>query len=163
MMDIYGFMNKYLMENNYYDLNISLKKELIESGLKKYTIDKINEQSGRIVFDVNTDVSFEELFNMLGNLISKENHFYTIRHYTHLILNIAGNLQNYSITWISDVNNPVTEPIIKFNEFGLWNELETDPNPDQVQTFNFVYDTFKNNFMVKQKDSAYILKQSNNN
>ena len=160
MMDIYGFMNRYLLDNNYNELNINLKKELIERGLKEYTISKINAFCKDGYLSIDDNMSLSDLIAILAGFIPKEQHFNTIRHYTHAILNIAGNLQGFSITWISDVNDPIEEPIAKFNENGLWYELETHNTPDQVITFNFVYDVFKNNFMNMEKGSAYQLKPS---
>lgn len=46
-----------------------------------------------------TDFDVVYLLQILASLIPQEQHFNTLSHFTHYILQIAGTLQKYSIAW----------------------------------------------------------------
>ncbi len=152
-MDIFFKMNGYVMEqNNCFDPSIEKQKELVESCLKKYTIEKLQElNSTKMISDkAAKELSLIDLFEELASIIPKEKYFDTLKFYIHYILEISGSLQGWSITWCNSSNQEELEA--SFNEEGKWNELNTPLNEDYVRTFKFVYDIFQNKFMVK--DSA---------
>ena len=93
--DIIYKMNQFIMENNPYDFDIERQKELVDTCLKKYTIEKIQLLgSNKIISeDVCKELNFIDLFDELVCMIPKEKYFDTIRFYTHYILEISGSLQ----------------------------------------------------------------------
>lgn len=161
--DIIFKMNQYVMQqSNCFDPDIEKQKELVESCLKKYTIEKLQElNSNKMISDeAAKELSMIDLFEELAGMIPKENHFDTLRFYTHYILEIAGSLQGWSITWWSNDDQEDLE--VLFNMDGKWDKLNTPLNEDYVKTFVFVYDIFQNNFMVKDSAKKITSKSENN-
>lgn len=157
--DIYIRMDNELLKEDYWDLNMDDKKELIDKALKKYIIFKINEINSNALRETNKEMSTIELFELLSSLISKEEHFDTIRHFTHYILQICSNLQGWSILWWGEEDDElVKNPLVEFDIDGKWNKLVTDNRTDLVKTFKFVYHIFKTEFMVVKKDEIKKLK-----
>lgn len=100
--DIIYKMNQYIIQqDNCFDPSIENQKELVETCLKKYTIEKLQElNSNKMISDeAAKELSMIDLFEELADVVPKENHFDTLRFYTHYILEIAGSLQGWSITW----------------------------------------------------------------
>lgn len=161
--DIIFKMNQYVMQqSNCFDPDIEKQKELVESCLKKYTIEKLQELNSNkmISDDAAKELSMIDLFEELAGMIPKEKHFDTLRFYTHYILEIAGSLQGWSITWWSNDDQEDLE--VLFNMDGKWDKLNTPLNEDYVKTFVFVYDIFQNNFMVKDSAKKITSKSENN-
>lgn len=161
--DIIFKMNQYVMQqSNCFEPDIEKQKELVESCLKKYTIEKLQElNSNKMISDeVAKELSMIDLFEELAGMIPKEKHFDTLRFYTHYILEIAGSLQGWSITWWSNDDQEDLE--VLFNMDGKWDKLNTPLNEDYVKTFVFVYDIFQNNFMVKDSAKKITSKSENN-
>lgn len=161
--DIIFKMNQYVMQqSNCFEPDIEKQKELVESCLKKYTIEKLQElNSNKMISDEDAkELSMIDLFEELAGMIPKEKHFDTLRFYTHYILEIAGSLQGWSITWWSNDDQEDLE--VLFNMDGKWDKLNTPLNEDYVKTFVFVYDIFQNNFMVKDSAKKITSKSENN-
>lgn len=161
--DIIFKMNQYVMQqSNCFEPDIEKQKELVESCLKKYTIEKLQElNSNKMISDeAAKELSMIDLFEELAGMIPKEKHFDTLRFYTHYILEIAGSLQGWSITWWNNDDQEDLE--VLFNMDGKWDKLNTPLNEDYVKTFVFVYDIFQNNFMVKDSAKKITSKSENN-
>ncbi len=161
--DIIFKMNQYVMQqSNCFEPDIEKQKELVESCLKKYTIEKLQElNSNKMISDEDAkELSMIDLFEELAGMIPKEKHFDTLRFYTHYILEIAGSLQGWSITWWNNDDQEDLE--VLFNMDGKWDKLNTPLNEDYVKTFVFVYDIFQNNFMVKDSAKKITSKSENN-
>lgn len=155
MMDIYKIVDEEIVENGYWACDVNQKKELIDEALKKYILYKIKGLTGSNALTKNYDScdNVDELFEILANLIPKNRHMDTIRHFTHYILNVASDIQGFFITWESECDKEALDPPkLIVREDGIWEKLETNPSPneDYVASFLFIYDTFKNNFMVKE-------------
>lgn len=147
--DIFYKMNKFIIDENKFDeFSIESQKKLVETCLKKYTMEKLQKLGhNKLIEDEEYKMlSLIDLFDVLSNVIPKEKHFDTLRFYIHYILEIAGFLQGWSITWLSE---ECKETEILFNIDGKWDKLKTPLDEDYVQTFKFVYDVFQNQFMVK--------------
>ena len=146
--DIFYRMNRLIMETRPKEFSIESQKELVKLCLKKYTLEKLQELGfNKMISDAESKaLDLIGLFDILVTMIPKKKHFDTIRFYIHYILEFAGSLQGWSITWYSE-NQEDTE--ILFDIDGKWTELTTPLNEDYAQTFKFVYDVFKNKFMVK--------------
>lgn len=128
------------------------QKELVDKHLKEYLKDKLSEITSSQIKDSNNEVSVEILVDELGEQIPNERHFDTIRHLTHFILNIAGEMQRWSIVWYGE-NSPeyIDNSLVKFNINGKWESLTTHNDESYVTTFKQVYGVFKEVFMSKEK------------
>ena len=146
--DIYFKVDTELIKNNYWLVDITEKKKLVNEELKKYAISKINEL--KFEGELSMDMSVEELLSILASLIPKEKHFDTIRHFTHYILEISGHLQRWSITWWGDRDDQdlINNPYVEFDVDGYWDSLITHKDTDLVKTFEFVYHVFTKEFMI---------------
>lgn len=129
------------------------KKQLVDKNIKTYLIEKINEINETETFeDTENAISVEELVTKLGELIPANSHFDTLRHLTHFILNIAGEMQNHSIVWYSESEPEfIDNPQVEFGISGKWESLITHEKYSYVQTFHQVYGVFKEVFMTKNK------------
>ena len=157
--DIYPIIDIQLMKEDYWDLDVENKKRVIDKSLKQYIIFKINEINSNALCETNKELSTIELFELLSSLIPKEEHFDTIRHFTHYILQICSNLQGWSILWWGEEDDELVEnPLVEFDIDGKWNKLVTDDRTDLVKTFKFTYHVFMNEFMVIKKDEIKRLK-----
>ncbi len=157
--DIYNKIDIQLMEEDYWNLDIEDRKRLIDKFLKQYIILKINEINFNALCETNKELSTIELFELLSSLIPKEEHFETIRHFTHYILQISSNLQGWSIIWWGEEDDELVEnPLVEFDIDGKWNKLVTDNRTDLVKTFKFAYHIFMNEFMIIKKDEIKRLK-----
>ena len=150
--DIYFIVDSNIVSQGFWDVSLAAKKKLIDNELKNYIITKIQalRNTSGLIGEGTQDYSVAELLAILAELIPKENHFDTLRHFTHYILKVAGNLQNSEIVWYSESDEELIQlPFIEFDENDLWKKLKTHEQTDCVQTFNFVYDIFNNTFMTK--------------
>ena len=160
--DIYNKIDIQLMEEDYWNLDIEDRKRLIDKFLKQYIILKINEINSNALCETNKELSTIELFELLSSLIPKEEHFDTIRHFTHYILGICDNLQGWSVMWWGEENEElIANPLVEFDINGRWDKLVTDDRTDLVKTFKFVYYVFQNEFMLI-KDKGRIMSLSAN-
>lgn len=152
LRDIYSKVGRDLFEQYFDHGTTEEKKEMVDVDLKVYLATKIaeeNPEKAKMLSD-RKDVSVEELVELLGDLIPKEEHFDTMRHLTHFMLNIAGEMQGWSITWWDEQDVEfVDNPLVQFNESGKWESLTTHRDTSYVKTFKFVYDIYKNTFMEK--------------
>lgn len=169
MRDIYSKVDSNVVKNGFWQKDIEGKKTLIQQELKRYTASKIAElDQSKSLPDTSLDqVDIVELVEMLSTMIPKEKHFDTLRHFIHYILNVASNLQGYSIIWQCE-ENPELEnnPIINFDIDGKWNSLTTfaKEDDDYVKIFIFVNDVFQNQFMTKKiKGQKTIIRHLVNN
>lgn len=152
LMDIYHRVGKNLYEHNFDQASIEDKKQLVDGSLKTYLATKIIEEdiSKAFLLSNDKDVSVEDLVTILGEIIPQEAHFDTMRHLTHFLLNIAGEMQGWSITWYEDQDHQFIEnPLLTQDESGKWDSLTTHKETSYVQTFCFVYDSYKKSFMEK--------------
>ncbi|MBE6147171.1 MAG: hypothetical protein E7168_02425 [Firmicutes bacterium] len=162
MQDIYYKVGKGLFEKGYYyETELSKKKELIDLSLKEYVIEKIMELNPSFSSLSNPDASVVELASILGNLVPVHDHFATLRHLTHYVLQVAGDLQGFSIIWFQENDEARKEnSLIDFNDFGYWDKLVTydEEEMNLVQIFTFVYTFFEQQFL--EKESIKTLKLS---
>lgn len=153
MRDIYYRVDTRIVEQGFWNEDMEGKKSLVERELKRYATSKIMEiDDNKVLSDKSLEeINLMELLEILETMIPKEEHFHTLRHFTHYIINIASTLQNYQILWLGE-DTPELEnnPVIDFDEDGLWKTLTTiaKEEDDYVKIFNFVYDVFQNKFMI---------------
>lgn len=161
MMDVYYKVDKYLIEKDFYGVSEEKQKELIEEGLKDYVIRKIRERDrakGNNLLQKKEEISLDDLVTILGELIPKEEHNDTIRHLTHYILNVAGGMQGFSITWWEEKDpDLIQNPVIQFNAAGKWDSLTTHRDTSYVQIFHFTHQTFREEFNKKDKENKSLI------
>jgi len=157
--DIYFKVDSNIVNNGFWQVDIQGKKELIDKELKKYIISKLNELGvNKALTDSKKDISVDDLLGLLAMNIPQQNHCEILRHFTHYILNVTSNLQNFSIIWWQeDEEELINNPKIEINERGQWEKLITHEKTDYVQTFSFVYDIFQNKFMVNENDNKQVI------
>lgn len=171
LTDIYYMVGKSLFESNFDQKSVSEKKRLVNGCLKNYLARKIAEESieKAIELSENPTVSVDDLVFMLGELIPEEKHFDTMRHLTHFMLNIAGEIQGWSITWYEDEDPQyIDSQNLVFNEEGKIESLTTHKQTSYVRTFQFIHTIFDSEFMVDKKNNKQltlkdIRKQESNN
>lgn len=165
LRDIYYKVGKDLYEHDFYIQATEQKKKMVDASLKVYLANKIAEESTEkvLMLSSNPDISVDELVVLLGDLIPQEEHFDTMRHLTHFILNIAGEMQGWSIIWWEDQDAEfIDNPLVKFNEAGKWESLTTNKETSYIQTFQFVHEIYKDTFMEKApKNKQLTLKDTN--
>ena len=156
MTDIYFEIDSHILVQGFWKVDIEDKKRLIDKELKRYIILKIQQLGNKMI--CNTDyqeMNVPDLFRVLAELIPKEDHFDTIRHFTHYILNVAGNLQGWSITWyVEDDELLIEKPLIEFDEENRWTELKTHNQTNYIVAFLATYSAFQNYFMCKDKTKS---------
>lgn len=148
--DIYVKVGRNLYERSFDFKSIDEKKEMFDQELKNYILEKIAEAGNRAVLESEhkDEVSVYDLVGVLGAMIDEKEHFDTLRHLTHVVLNIAGEIQGHSIVWYgSKEDDEIGNPVAEFNAGGLWDSLNTHPDESYVTTFEFTYDIFQNKFM----------------
>jgi len=163
--DIYYKIDSNIVSHNFWEVNIEEKKKLIDTELKKYIISKLQELNltRAISSESSQELSVNDLLQILASNISQEQHFDTLRHFTHYIIQVAGTLQNWSIIWwVEDEEDLIQLPLIEFNESGLWTNVKTHEKTDYVRLFNFVYDVFNNNFLVKNTPKKLVMRLPKN-
>jgi len=145
--DIYYQMNIKLIENDYYFANQLDKKELLEKALSEYMVEKlIQNHAAKFMIDNKPEVNTESLIDILGEVIPKEEHFNTLRHFTHFVLMNMSDIQSYEIIWeVSDENRLIDNPELIYNEDGYIDKLITHENTDYCKTFKFIYNHYQNN------------------
>lgn len=162
LMDIYYKVGKDLFEHDFDHKDTEGKKKLINGCLKTYLAGKIAEESPikAIELSNNPDVSVCDLAVMLGELIPEEEHFDTMRHLTHFMLNISGEMQGWSITWWEDQDPQyIDNQLLTFNEEGKIDSLTTHKQTSYVQTFQFVHEVFSSAFMIGKTDGKKYIKK----
>ncbi len=146
--DIYYKVGKGLVAHDYYQKDINTQKELIELEIKKYIISKLEELN----LKASMKLSIYELINLLNQRIDAKDKEKILPHFTHCILNLISDKQNYSVTWYVEDDESLKEnPVLNFNENNLCDKLITHINIDYVKVFGFVYYTFKDKMFLKEK------------
>ena len=161
LMDIYFKVGKDLFEHGFDQKDTVEKKRLVNGCLKTYLAGKIAEESLSKAIEIsnNKDISVTDLVVMLGDIIPEEQHFDTMRHLTHFMLNIAGEMQGWSITWWEEKDPEyIDSQLITFNEDGKVDSLTTHAKTPYVNTFQFVYEIFTSSFMMGKSENKQLTK-----
>ena len=145
--DLYYKVNLFLYQNEFDCLNIEKKKEIIDEGLKKYIISKL-EINNRYNFSDNELNNFNtiDLFTMLSDLIPKDKHFDTIRFFSSYLLFQIMSIQNRNIILNKNFDNDYS---CDFKD-GCLNSITYD-SEDYQNSFIYIYDIFMNKFMCSSK------------
>ncbi len=147
MSDIYYKVDSYIVKNGYWEKDNIEKQELIEEGLTLYLTEKIMSlpfyiSNNETIKKVNNgeSVELDELVDALGKIIPESSHFDTIRHLTHYVLGIAGDLQGHSIVWYHEPEKDISDtPVITYDNAGRWDSITTTKSIMLPETFKAVY------------------------
>ena len=166
LRDVYFKVGKDLYQHAFDIEPVERKKKLVAACLKTYLASKIAEESTEqaLILSEKEEVSVCDLVEMLGELIPEEEHFDTMRHLTHFMLNIAGEMQGWAIVWYDEQDEAfIDNSLMTFNEAGKIESLTTHKNSSYVQTFKFVNEIFNSAFMRdKNPNKQYSLKDTRN-
>lgn len=150
--DVYFKVDSEIVQNGFWEEDIKGKGGLVEDGLKKYILEKISafDNTKLLPEDKREEVSLDDLVEILGELIPQEEHFHTLRHLTHYLLNIAGTIQGYSIVWVGDNSQEtLNNPLVTFDSDKHWDSLTTHEEESYVRTFEFAHEIFNNYILGK--------------
>ena len=161
--DIYFRIDSNLVCQNFWQNDIEEKKRLIDSELKKYIISKIQELNVELLENEINNLSVIELLHILALNIPLDQPHTILNHFIHYIIQVAGNLQNWTICWwVENDEKLITEPLIEFDKNGLWDNLKTHEQTDYIKIFGLVYGTLNNYFLKddiqKKLEMRYFLK-----
>ena len=134
--DIYAYLSNYLINNNWLESDFDAQKRILEEGFKDYILLKIYSIKADFR-KINNDLSLKDLYLILSSLIPKEEHFKTLRFFTHYLLSIISDWQNYEAIWVSQDLGDTISIYIRDNK---WEMLVT--NDDYVYSFLSLYYCF---------------------
>lgn len=160
MKDVQYKIDSYIVENGFFEADNTGKKELVETGIKKYMIEKIGESNkGRnILCSKKKETTLHELAETLAEIIPKEMHGETLAYLTYYVLGIAGFMQEHYIKWsVEEDQSLITYPLVENDQDGVWDKLVTNRNTPYVKTFDLALESL-NQVMAKKdkKDKEFI-------
>lgn len=157
--DIYLEMDLKVLLQNFWYLSIEDKKKLIDKELKNYILCKIESIDVKLIGKLDDkELSAPELLGILADIIPVDQKFEILRHFTHYVIALVGNLQNWSVIWWVEEDEELINSQVLEIEDETWKELKTHKDTDYVKTFSFVYDMFMSSFMVKNSDKKFVKK-----
>lgn len=150
--DIYSVVDNELVKKGFWFCDVDEKKRLVGDELKNYLLHKINGCSldESLLCDGKSDLSVNELLGILIKINQDTHPFEIVSHFIHYIIAVAGSIQKCVILWWTD-DELIGDPVITFDNDGVWDRLTTNNSHDPLSIFNFVYDVFINNFLVNEK------------
>lgn len=145
--DIIRFCGVQLLLKDYWNLPIEEKKKAIDECLQNYLA--LRAMALGVDVDYKT-ASVNDLFAALVAIIPEEHYLDTVDQVIHYVLMLAGELQEWPITWWS--RDEVAEKIVFVwnGENGKWSEVNTEHDFDRSELFGAVYEMFMKYFMVKR-------------
>ena len=162
-------INMKLMLEDWEDKSIPEKKQLLNQELTNYLCFKLTELNSEkalnyaknILESSDNTMNAGDLMAIIASLIPKDNQD-SLSQIIHFVLHIAGTMQGYSITWWGESDDNLKEnPNVDFDANGYWDKLITHQDTDIVKTFNLIYETFNDYFMVNKKDDSVLILTDN--
>lgn len=157
-------INLKLMMEDWEDKSIPEKKQLLNQELINYLCFKLSELNSHqdlkyaksILEDNYDSMKVGDLMAIIASELP-DNKKEGLSQVIHLVLYIAGTMQEYPITWWGESNEDLKEnPIVDFDAMGYWDKLVTHQDTDIVKTFNLVYETFTEYFMANEKANQIL-------
>ncbi len=140
--DIYKEIDQYLNSINYSYLNQELRKEAIETGLKKYTVYKIKEANDSLM--VNESMELYRLVEILSFLLN--NNKEELSHLINFIIIAMSNDQRFAINWYEEeIDEYVNQPIIQYSN-NVITKITTNKNGNLTTLFNYLNNYYVNEF-----------------
>lgn len=162
MNDIFFAVDTYIIKNGFCETDLDAKKQLIQEGLQKYLVGKVAEfdPTKTIPKQLESEVTVEELIDLLGEIIPKEDHEQKLSQITYYIKGMSGLLQGYHVAWWQENDESlITEPLIEFNSEGKWDSIKTHEKTPYTETAKFAYTVFKNNLFQKTPNKVLVYRK----
>lgn len=161
MSDVQYEIDSYIVENGYCQADNNKKMSLVETGMKKYMIGKIEEIDSRISIPerVEAEVSLHDLAEILGSVLPTENRNKTMANLTRYVIGVAGFMQGDFVKW--DINEDpafVTCPSVELNEDGKWDRIVTHEETPYLQTFDLALENLEQVMNIKTKRDKELIK-----
>ena len=147
LKDIYSKMDLYLNTTNYKYLNTNEKRNIVETGLKKYVISKIREANDSLIVDESIELyRLVEILSFLLNVNNNEE----ISNLTNYLLIVMSNEQQFCIKWEEEENDKYTnQPIIDINN-NLITKITSSKQDNPITLFNYL-----NNYYLTSFNKTY--------
>ena len=159
MNDIFYRVDTYIIENGFCETDIDGKKQLIQEGLKKYLVGKVAEfdSTKTLPKHLESEVTVEELIDLLGEIIPQEDHEQKLSQITYYIKGMSGLLQGCHVTWWQETDESlITEPLIEFDSEGKWDSIKTHAKTPHTEIAKTAYTVFKNNLLKKTPNKVLV-------
>lgn len=160
MNDMQYRVDSYIVENGYRRADNNSKKRLVETGMKKYMLEKISEIDSKKAISTSNldDVSLQELALVLGEVIPEEMHDVTLPYLTHYVIGVIGFIQGDFVKWdVSEDFSFVDTPLIENDQDGKWRRLVTHKMTSHLKTFNLALDKLDQAVALKNtRDSEFV-------
>ena len=143
LKDIYSKMDLYLNTTNYKYLNNNEKRNIVETGLKKYVISKIREANDSLIVDESIELyRLVEILSFLLNVNNNEE----ISNLTNYLLIVMSNEQQFCIKWEEEENDKYTnQPIIDINN-NLITKITSSKQDNPITLFNYLNNYYLTSF-----------------
>ena len=160
MNDMQYRVDSYIVENGYRRADNNSKKRLVETGMKKYMLEKISEIDSKKAISTSNldDVSLQEFSLVLGEVIPEEMHDVTLPYLTHYVIGVIGFIQGDFVKWdVSEDFSFVDTPLIENGQDGKWRRLVTHKMTSHLKTFNLALDKLDQAIALKNtRDSEFV-------
>ena len=159
--DVQYEVDSFIVNNGYCHADNEGKLRLVETGMKKYIIDKIEEVDSKefISDEMADEVSLHELAEILGNKLPKENRNEVMANLTRYIIGIAGFMQGVFVKWVVQEDPAfVTNPAAEINQNGRWDRLVTHKQTPYIQVFDLALENLQQVMNVKTKRDKELIK-----
>ena len=161
MNDIQYEVDSFIVKNGYCYTDNESKLKLVETGMKKYMIDKIEKIDSKVSIsdEMADEVSLHELAEILGNKLPKENRNELMANLTRYIIGVAGFMQGVFVKWVIHEDPAfVTNPTAEINQNGRWDKLITHKQTPYLETFDLALENLKQVMKLKTKRDKELIK-----
>lgn len=161
MNDIQYEVDSFIVKNGYCHTDNESKLKLVETGMKKYMIDKIEKIDSKVSIsdEMADEVSLHELAEILGNKLPKENRNELMANLTRYIIGVAGFMQGVFVKWVIHEDPAfVTNPATEINQNGRWDKLITHKQTPYLETFDLALEGLQQVMKLKTKRDKELIK-----
>lgn len=161
MNDIQYEVDSFIVKNGYCHTDNESKLKLVETGMKKYMIDKIEKIDSKVSIsdEMADEVSLHELAEILGNKLPKENRNELMANLTRYIIGVAGFMQGVFVKWVIHEDPAfVTNPEAEINQNGRWDKLITHKQTPYLETFDLALEGLQQVMKLKTKRDKELIK-----
>ena len=159
--DVQYEVDSFIVSNGYCHADNESKLKLVEIGMKKYIIDKIEKIDSKVSIseEMADEVSLHDLAEILGNKLPKENRNEVMANLTRYIIGIAGFMQGVFVKWIVHEDfSFATNPSVEINQNGRWDRLITHEQTPYLETFDLAFENLQHVMQLKIKRDKELVK-----
>ena len=161
MGDLQYEIDSYIVKNGYCTADNANKMRLVETGMKKFMIDKIGEIDAKnsIPHSALEEISLHELAEILGERFPAEKRNETMSHLTRYVIGVAGFMQGCFIKWdINDDLEYLSCPLAVHKQDGKWERLVTHKQTPYIQIFDLALENLEQVMSLKEKKDRELVK-----